>query len=229
MWAIQITAPPGAWSRPTVYCDGSATDLFRILKVPTGSPQDPLHGQCKQYQIKTQNILQVSKNNGSTWAISPCYKTPIGPWDPAVAGALACGNDKQTIASATFGTNCSAAGTQARCKRQPPCKCEWSGSHCGWKEPPPPPPSPPGPPGWSYKVGQAKFYGASPKNFIAPLLCVCALFRACHRGCHPLPCAHCCMRLNFQDTECAGCATGTNLLCELDAPNEVRVHADVVC
>ena len=60
VWVIKITAPPGAWSRPTVLCNGTASSRFRILKVPTGSAQDPLNGTCKQFHQPLQNILQIS-------------------------------------------------------------------------------------------------------------------------------------------------------------------------
>jgi len=129
-----------------------------------------MHGACKQYKVGTQNILQVSTNNGATWSLAQSHTTATGPWLPGQAGALACGNAEQTIASAVFGTNCSAVGTQADCTAP---RCAWDGRHsCAWAgPPPPPPPPPPAPPGWPYGGSQAKFYG-------------------------------------------------TNLLCELDAPNE---------
>ena len=148
-----------------------ASDLFRILKVPAGSPNDPLHGICKKWNVNTQNILQISTNNGTTWSLAQSHTTPTGPWTPGQMGALACGNDEQTIARSVFGTNCSAVGTQQAACKAP--RCVWDGSHCAWPGPLPPPPGPPppAPGGWPYKVGQAKFYG-------------------------------------------------TNMLCELDAPNE---------
>ena len=53
-----------------MYCNGTATYKFRVLTVPSGSPQDPLKGSCKQYKVYTQNILQVSSDSGKTLSLS---------------------------------------------------------------------------------------------------------------------------------------------------------------
>ena len=142
---------------------GTATSRFRVIKVPSGGPKDPLGGVCKGFKVLTQNILQISEDNGTAWGLAPCNTT-------SVPGALSCGNAPQTIGSATFGPFCSAIATQGQCAAQAP-RCAWLNSKCARAAPPPPPP--PAPPGHPYTVGQAKFYAA-------------------------------------------------NLLCELDAPNEVR-------
>eukprot|EP01043_Picozoa_sp_COSAG02_P016262 COSAG02_NODE_712_length_18122_cov_6.792321_5_plen_296_part_00 len=171
VWVIKITAQPGpGWSKPTVMCNGTADDIFRVLAVATGGPSDPLKGQCKQWHVDTQNILQVSSNNGSTWTLAHTNST--------VPGALACGNDKQKIESAIFGPFCPAIGaSKSHCLAQG-SRCVWKNNHCAdAPAPPPPPPPPPAPPppgpSWwhPFSVGQAKYYG-------------------------------------------------TNMLCELDAPNE---------
>ena len=166
VWLIKITAPPGAWSRPTLLCNGTAASRFRVTKVPAGSPQDPTNGTCKRYHT-TQNILQISEDNGTTWRIAPSNSTSGFP------GALACGNADQFIGSASFGPLCPAVLNAGTCKASAP-RCTWTtNGSCAWA-----PPAPPAPPGHFFKVGQAKFYGA-------------------------------------------------NLLCELDAPNEVSGHAPV--
>ena len=158
VWVLKITAQAGkGWSKPTVFCNGSADDIFRILKVKTGGPQDPLHGSCKKYGIDTQNILQISANNGSTWSLAT-ESNSSGP--TGVRGALACGNALQKIASVEYGLPCAAIGAQANCTAQV-LRCIWQNGHCG-PAPPPPPPPPPPPVWWHpFKVGQAKFYGAN--------------------------------------------------------------------
>ena len=87
VWVIKITAQPGkGWAKPTVFCNGSANDIFRVLKVKANSPQDPLNGSCLKYQVFTQNILQVSSNNGSTWILAAMCNTSGAN---GVRGALA--------------------------------------------------------------------------------------------------------------------------------------------
>ena len=162
VWVIKITAPPGAWLRPTLICNGTAHSRFRVHKVPAGSPEDPLGGICKGFNVLTQNILQVTEDNGTTWNLAQSNST-------SAPGALSCGNAPQTVGSAVFGPFCSAVRTEDKCKTQTP-RCVWHNNACAPAPPPPPPPPPP--PAPFFKVGQAKFYGA-------------------------------------------------NLLCELDAPNEV--------
>lgn len=156
VWVIKISAPPGRWSAPTVVCNGTAHDRFRVLTVPAGGPMDPLNGHCKQYNVDTQNILQVSTDNGVTWVLAQSNSTS------PVRGALACGNDPQKIGSETFGPFCTAMMTQSSCVAQTP-RCVWQGGHCvDAPTPPPPPPFPPPPsPQHPFTVGQAKFYGAN--------------------------------------------------------------------
>jgi hypothetical protein len=60
VWVIKITAPDG-YSKPTVYCNGTANSRFRVTKVKAGGPQDPLGGVCIGFKVPTQNILQISE------------------------------------------------------------------------------------------------------------------------------------------------------------------------
>ena len=60
VWVIKITAP-GGYSKPTVYCNGTANSRFRVTKVKAGGPQDPLGGVCIGFKVPTQNILQISE------------------------------------------------------------------------------------------------------------------------------------------------------------------------
>jgi hypothetical protein len=150
VWVIKVTAQPGpGYSKPTVRCNGTADDTFRVLAVTAGSPQDPLKGNCKRYHVDTQNILQVSSNNGSSWSLADTNTT--------VPGALDCGNDKQKVASATFGPFCSTiTAPPSRCLAQGP-RCVWMNGHCADAPPPAPPPS------WwhPFTVGQSKFAGTN--------------------------------------------------------------------
>lgn len=134
VWVIKITAQAGqGWSKPTVVCNGTASDTFRVHAVATGSPQDPLKGACKKWGIATQNILQVSSDSGATWRIASSNSTS------GIPGTLACGNDKQKVASATFGEHCEKISGQAKCAAQGR-RCAWKDGHC---VAPPPPPAPP--------------------------------------------------------------------------------------
>eukprot|EP01052_Picozoa_sp_SAG31_P050122 SAG31_NODE_11299_length_1044_cov_1.184127_1_plen_169_part_10 len=128
VWVIKITAPPGAWLRPTLICNGTAHSRFRVQKVPAGSPQDPLGGICKGFNVLTQNILQVTEDNGTTYHLAQSNST-------SAPGALSCGNAPQTVGSAVFGPFCSAVRTQDKCKAQAP-RCAWHNNACAPAPPP---------------------------------------------------------------------------------------------
>ena len=67
--------------------NGTATDLFQVVNVTAGGPQDPRQGLCKRFHCARQNILQRSADNGITWML---------------AAALDCGNGWQKVSLATF-------------------------------------------------------------------------------------------------------------------------------
>ena len=81
----------------TTTCRAAPGASFRVRAVATGGAEDPRRGVCQQWQVPTQNLLEVSDDGGDDGAA-----TTTTTW--RLVTPLDCGNAVEAVSSATAAT-----------------------------------------------------------------------------------------------------------------------------
>lgn len=108
VWTLTLKGHLKTLPELILKCNGTQTDRFKVIAVTAGGADDPHKGYCKQWNIDTQDVIQISADDGKTWQLAPTVAYHSEHVYPP--GCADCGNAHDGIISLTFGASTSDRG-----------------------------------------------------------------------------------------------------------------------